>query len=579
MDLGEHYTSFLRQFEAARQHLDRTMVHGGWLHAWQPSKYPDFREVRDYFHYKEYYLYPFLDDQELQAEFAKFAAEALYKADPSADKKYFSVLARWFRYGTGFNELSKIPAVLSRYEALLKDEPDVTSDPYRLYREANHPGMKRRPVKKDPLAAALTFNDLNDFIDLYEARKKRAKSFVSGQCPSDVSADQLIHAGEEFCLYNGYSRGGESIVLELSNGARYYLGTNSGRYGKYFEARDENHRDAMPERMMRDVLGLADALAPIFSETFDLQVEDEYRPGGSPHAVLSFAQALQFANLPSPFDNGFIASAFEKKYVGITERFAEKRGYQDQLRGYDREREQRDNARDFYELYDDLATLVHFPQDRETVSGETISNILGATIEAGAAGSVRRSLHVINNVPIWRDAITAEHITPIFNSLAESVNMRLGYEGERLDESGQKALTKLMTFIATTPYWRNGEEAKHLPLAIDYILRHKDFQSLKVILLCATRPDDEVSQIWRDAIPQELKDRINDNRFDNLFKYHHIDLLMQRLDDLHAGDTRMYRLREMPNTRDAREAHDVGIEAKRRSRAKKAADAVHAIAV
>jgi hypothetical protein len=476
------------------------------------------------------------------------------------------------------SELAETKSVFRRYEELRAENPDLRSDPYKLYRWGSRPGIGRRAVKSDPLDGAKSFWDLKSFVREEEERQKRSSEFDSKNFPKGIDPENVISKTDEYCVYKvtgGGMMDGERVCLALANGAKYFIETRS-TMGIFIVTQDEWGKEYMPERMFRNIPGLAETLAPLFAEP-------DY--GGSYHMALNFAHTLKYAGKPSMLEEGIIAKAFEDKYreeLEIIERIqAEERENPKPHRGA---YHARDKASQFFNLYENISTLAHFPKERVLVSPELISEIIKAATKAGATGSVRRVLPVIYNVPEWREYLSPEDISPILEALSQQqsdfysdneVQVWELFEDaaspktEHIRTKSYKYLAYALASLTTAPSWIDGSEAQYLPKAIDHILLTKDWARLKTILHCATRSNNPISEIWRDAIPKKLRDRIELSRFDNSYKAYHLDLLMQRMRDLDSGNDEKYRLREMPNTSEGREWYDRAAQKKRSDRESK----------
>lgn len=551
------------------------LLYGNWLHAWDEKRFPSAEARRMSMHYSLRDS-GFSDDDLAPA--LEFLKKKLLSIDPTSDKRYFEKICGFFMGRLFVDDIPRARKIIESYEALRQQNPDLRSDPYVLYNNTNKPGIKRRAIKADPLDAAMSMHDLRHFVDGFSMRPERAKGFKPFSYPADVKPDDQIHTAEEFCIYNSSVRDSSAICIELSNGARYRMEPRNSM-GLYPPTVNEHDQECMPERLIKDIHGLAEAIAPMFSHR---------EPHSQYSKVFDFAHLLKAAGKASLFEEGLIAQAFEDKYKEklsfLEEIKREEAEHSDQPRASYAWRERNPHASGFYNLYDHIATLAHFPEERALVSGEFIAQIFKTAIEAGAVGSARRALSVINTVEEWRDALLPQDIAPVLHELSTQ-KTEMGEPAdvdisELFDETASlkpcfdgrthKYLSHMMAFVATTSYWRDGSEAVHLPSAIDHILRAKDWHRLKLILVCSTKPNDPVSQQWRDAIPRELRDKIEDNRFDNSYKFHSIHLLMKRMKDLEEGNNQRYRLRQMPYTDAERRDHEAANASKRARRSRMA---------
>ena len=554
---------FAAMFEDYRFHTVDALENG-WMDAWRDGKIDAKsleaarrRKRRSYIFDREGYAD--LPEQDGKA-LLDFVADHLAEADPTEDKIYMPVLFRWFRYGLWPEALKEATTILRRYDEDIKQ--GIRHEVERFTVQQMIPrkiSEKPRPSPSDPLRAHNTIDELGRFFRKIDARKafndaarirERDEKFLA------EGSAVLFHNSSGLRIYGlkseatreAYGKGADFqqggyivekeglyyLQVETDAGARYRIALLS------CTASDEDGHKLNLMRMMREMPPLAEAMAAAFAvaEIPDWILSRGYDP------VWEFAEASVHVCDKPVLPEGMIAGKFLKKYESILQKTEENIRKGPDLTGVresEKKRvlaEHRERiARSFYEVGKDIYVLSRYPEERRQVPGDFIARLLRMSRETGCHEGAGKILAVASAVPEWAGHIPSADVAPLFAKLAEP----------DIDRAAAKmrALAGLFTLAARHANWRNGEEAAYLPQIFKYHLAGKNWAALKTLLMCACYRD-EVGKKWRAAVPMDVRDEILSHRFDNSYKDHHIDKLMERLENVDLPGYRPFTLSATP---------------------------------
>jgi hypothetical protein len=93
MGLYEHFTSGTEIDRDEIHDLENKLLSGGWLHAWNPDRFPSQEGIRRSFHFS---LRDSTYDRDKDlAPALEFLKKKLLSADPTTDKRYFKYLCKF----------------------------------------------------------------------------------------------------------------------------------------------------------------------------------------------------------------------------------------------------------------------------------------------------------------------------------------------------------------------------------------------------------------------------------------------------------------------------------------------------
>lgn len=489
----------------------------GWVRAFFSGRYLEVkgREFREIWEEE----YPELSPAEKE-NFAAFVFRTLQQAAPTEESDYYSYISRdFFNEKLHINHLGGYKETLEKFHKLRQEGGIPRVPPYERLCIISR-GSNKKPLSGDPLKAFRYTADLEDYVDLCKDRREFAAAGFEERDRDHLKRGVgLLHHSERLRVYlivsheaaAAYEKGTRWWVredepvrllqVEIAGGARFRIdGSNASTTNE----KDDDVNLCGLLRAYPEILDVIRQVLPAEQDERDYAGRRFYEAmHGLPHA-------------PSFFSEGALARSFEKRFEGLIEDARESIA-----RG-----EEEDDAQTghFENASRDVQVLAGNKAERRLVSGRFIAEIVATACAAGSAAEAQRILAIASKVPEWRKEITGGDIMPLLGALAAE-----NYGSKRF--MGKRALSHMLCHQARDKNWRNGDEAAFVPVAIGYLLREKNWAQLQTILRCATREES-----WRKSIDRNIRDTIRLHRFDNAYKRFCIDVLIQRLEALDAGE-------------------------------------------